>query len=339
MAPEIEVSVILPVCHGGNSLRRALQSLRHVDFPPDHLEVIAAVFATDEESRRAVAEEAAVASYQLLCLPCDTKARPRLLNRACGAAKGALLVFADDDCEFYQGWLRGVLEEFRRDPEAGIVGGVDIASGDPSAFNRALDCVLGSFLGTGGIRKGDGTAVGKYYPRLWNMAMPRAVALSVALGRKDDRLILFDERLPVHEDVDLGRRVMISGRRVLYAPGVQVRHHRETSLLSFIRRNFSMGRASRSLGIHRFPHLVLAAGVLGLFAASAGAIFVGSIRMPLLVSIGLYAAALFMVPLRTALRATDPNILALVPLLLFVLHFSRGIGYLFPLRFVRRSNP
>lgn len=339
MAPEIEISVILPVCHGGGSLRRALESLRSVDFPPDRLEVIVAGSASDEEARRTVDGEAAGVPYRLLYLPCDSAVRSYLLNRACSSARGTFLVFTDDDCEFFQGWLRDVVKEFRHRPEVGIVGGTDIAPGNLSAFNRALDFVLGSFLGTGGIRRGDGAAVGQFYPRLWNMAMPRTIGLSLAKGRRDDRLIVFDETLPAHEDVDLGRRVMASGMRVLYAPNVRVRHHRETNLLSFIRRNFSMARVSRSLGIHKLPHLALSAGVLGFFVVSAGALFIEILRLLLLVSAGLYVAVILTVSLKSAIRTSDTGIIVLAPVLLVALHFSRGTGYLFPLGFPVRRNP
>ena len=61
-----------------------------------------------------------------------------------------------------------------------VITGLDRTGTNEPTFNIALDYVLNSFAGTGGLRSKKGPRVGKYYPKLWNMAILREVALGVS---------------------------------------------------------------------------------------------------------------------------------------------------------------
>jgi len=49
MCEPIVFSVILPVCHGGTFLKKAIRSLREIDFSPDTFEVIVVGSAVNSE--------------------------------------------------------------------------------------------------------------------------------------------------------------------------------------------------------------------------------------------------------------------------------------------------
>jgi GT2 family glycosyltransferase len=253
------------------------------------------------------------------------------LNKAIPHARGEILVFGDDDCNFLPDWLNKLAEVFDRETNIGVVGGSDQTGANEPPFNKALDYVLNSFWGTGGLRR-QGSAIGKYYPKLWNMAIPRAVALGVALNDNDRLSQVFDESLNVHEDVELINRIEKTGKRIIYAPEVEVIHSRDTTLRSFTVRSFNMARTSRSVGVHRLPHLSLASFALGMIALSLASAVSPPMRNVFFVFSVLYGAVLLMSGLGGYMRTRQLPVFFYVPVLLLVLHFSRGLGYLFPWR-------
>jgi len=325
----LKFSVIIPVCHGGTFLKTVLSSLRQVAFPPERFEVIM-TGADDELSSRIVQEESAGAPFAVSYIDCPEPQRSRQLNEACRMARGRILVFADDDCLIHKDWLEKIGAVFKREKNIGIIGGRDELEHNGSAFDLALDNVLNSFVGTGGMRGGKGPRAGKYYPKLWNMAVPRQVALQVASGTKAGRPQVFNEILGVHEDVDLTNRIEQSGKRIVFAPEVRVGHSRDTSFLAFAARNLAMAGTSRALGVHRLPHLALAMLALGAPALAFAAFYLNSLRPVLQVFLAIYGAVLLASAVRGGWRTGSLRVLSLVPLLLITLHLARGLGYLLP---------
>lgn len=328
----IEYSVIMTAFHGGRFLQKALASMRQTDFPSDGLELLVVGAEGDQEARRLTEAESAVSKFPVSFISCASANTARMLNEACSAARGEVLVFTEDDCVAPPEWLGNIKETFRRQPGAGIVGGPDDLEGGGGAFGSALDWVLNSFLGTGGLRGPEEPRLGRYYPKVWNMALPKGVALEVSLGEKEGRPLLFNEALPVHADVELADRIEASGGRIVFAPEARVGHHRETTFLGFAGRNFEMARACRSLGVHRLAQSALAAFVLALVALAAASLLSPPWRPVLGAFLGIYGALLVASALAGFGRTGRASALVLVPPLLASLHLARGLGYLFPLR-------
>ena len=332
MPDELEFSVILPVCHGGGFLRKSLASLRGLDFPPDRFEVLVVGADGDSESYDAAAGEAASAALAISYIACGSTNRSARLNAACAAARGRFLAFADDDCVFLPEWLRRLSAVLHTTGDIGIAGGCDEIVHGGSAFAVALDRVFNTFIGSGGIRRGAGVRVGKYYPKLWNMTVPRETALHVALKSEDGLPQVFKESLSVHEDVDLAHRVSGAGKKIVYAPEVRIRHYRDTTFRSFVSRNFAMARTCRSLGIHRFPHTVLAVFALSALSLSIASLFYQRLWVLLLGFVGIYTILLLAAAVDGLRKTRNLTASLMIPPLLVSLHFARGLGYLFPLR-------
>lgn len=331
MNKELEFSVILPVGHGGGFLRDALASLRRIDFPPDRFEVLVVGPEDDEESKRIVKAESANTGYDIIYIRSARDQLAARLNVACVAARGSILSFADDDCLIIPDWLRKISSVLQHDPNIGAVGGQDILE-QGSSFDLALDFTLNSFFGTGGIRRGTGLRAGKYYPRLWNMAIPRRIAEEVALRTEGGMAQIFDESLIIHEDVDLMNRIEKSGRLIVFLPDLLMKHRRDTTLWSFTKRNFDIARTCRSLGVHRLPHRALAIFVFSILTLLLASIFYVPLRVILLLYTGIYMVPLLATSLGGLRRTKRLIVFITIPLLLMSLHFSRGLGYLLPWR-------
>ena len=326
----LDFSILLPVCHGGKFLHQCLCSLRDIDFPHDRFEVLVAGFKDDEESKNIVESEAGLAAYSVRYLAYPEMNRAGLLNQACSAAKGNTLAFADDDCVFFPDWLTKLEYALNHKNNIGVIGGEDCLIGDTSSFGLALDHVLNSFLGTGGVRKGQGSRIGKYFPKLWNMAIPRDVARSVALRNEKAYVHIFNESLNVHEDVDLVNRIERSGKQVLYAPEVRIGHYRDTTFTSFFHRNMGMARACKDLGVHHIPHIMLASFVLSITVLAVLSWILPPLRNVLGIVTGTYVAVLLFSAFGGFRHTKRWSMFFMVPVLLASLHIARGLEYLFP---------
>ncbi|KPJ65840.1 MAG: hypothetical protein AMJ43_09840 [Coxiella sp. DG_40] len=329
---KIEFSIIIPVIHGGCFLRKALVSMRQIDFPAHRFEVLVAGTRDSEESRMMVETEATTAEFHLRYIECASPRRSSQLNAACAIARGRVLVFADDDCVFVSDWLNEIHEALQREPNVGAIGGPDELEHNGSAFALALDWTLSSPLVTGHLRRSAKPSIVKYYPKLYNMAVPHSVALGVALEGKGAIPQVFDTRLLVHEDVDLANRIEQAEKQLVFAPKVRVRHYRNTTLRSFVMRNFNLARTCRSLSVHRLPQALLTIFFLSTVTIAICSVFFWPLRSWLLIFMGIYIVSILISAIGALKRTKRVSILAIVPLLLASLHFARALGYLFPWR-------
>ena len=159
---EIVFSIIVPVFHGGNCLHDLLKSLHELDFPSNKFELIVSGVMGDEKSRKIVETEMSAAKFDIHYIGCVNFKKAVQLNSACTEAKDRFLFFVDDDCILVPDCLKKLEEVIQRETDIGVVGGRDELEVSDSAFELALDCILNSFLGTGGMRKKKGVSVGQH---------------------------------------------------------------------------------------------------------------------------------------------------------------------------------
>jgi GT2 family glycosyltransferase len=325
MMPSSRYTVMLPVCHGGRFLEKALTSLADVFAPEGGYDVIIAgrkKDAADIFKRRALTHWILVES---------NGNRSCALNAACHAAKGAYWVFSDDDCVFPADWLLNLDRSLAEHPEAAVVGGADRPTGFGTDFDAALDAVLNSWMGTGGTRTDRAFKTGVYYPKLWNMAVRADAARKVAPDGPGG-LLIFDPALPVHEDVDLVDRIRSTNGEVVYAPSVCVEHSRDTTYGAFVRRNLAMAHMCRKHGIHRLPHLALVATLAGIPFTGILSLFMPALQIFAGSAFGLYTGAVLLTGIKGAMKKKRKTLSFWIPALLVSMQAARAAGFLLPPR-------
>ena len=219
-------SVVIPTYQRPEMLRLCLRAvdnaLTHV--PPHSVEVIVSDDSRDDASRQLVINEFPWVRYV---------AGPRrgpAANRNCGAAhaRGAWLIFTDDDCIPDPSWLSAYLDAFE------IAAGKELFEGRTRADRlRRSNTEESPVNDTGGY--------------LWSCNM----ALSSQLFR---RLEGFCESFPhaALEDVDMRLRLEQAGHRPKFIPDASVCHpYRPVRGLAFIRQH----NASYRHLLSRHPHL------------------------------------------------------------------------------------
>jgi GT2 family glycosyltransferase len=259
------VSVVIPVYNEERYIEACLNSVLEQDYPGDRYEVIVADGGSTDRTRAIVEAKAAVhPNVRLLDNPQRTQASG--LNLGILASRGDYVARQDGHAEWGPHHLRRSIELLVATGADNVGGRADGAGA--GATGRAIARAMRSPFGVGGARFRYSTQVedtATVFPGTF-----RRTAL--------ERVGLFDEAYPPHEDYELNHRIRASGGRVLFSPHIPTRYYVRESIPALARQYFRYGRskvrvARASPGVIRpyhlaAPALVAAAPVLALCVAS-----------------------------------------------------------------------
>jgi cellulose synthase/poly-beta-1,6-N-acetylglucosamine synthase-like glycosyltransferase len=114
----LSISVVIPCYNEEKVIRRRIENLLALDYPPEKREIIiASDGSTDGTS--AMAEEYGRSGVKVLKLARGGRALAH--NAAVAAAGGDVIIFADADTEFDKGFVRAVVGHFLEDQRVGCV--------------------------------------------------------------------------------------------------------------------------------------------------------------------------------------------------------------------------
>ncbi len=152
-------------------------------------------------------------------------------NEGMKIAKGDFFVILDSDIVLEPGYMKAVNDGIQTQ-KLDCFGGPDALHPDSTDFQKAADFCMTSFLTTGGTRGGS-KAVGKFYPRSFNMGISRKV-FEVTKGFKIPFL---------GEDIEFSQRVMANKFKTGLIPEVVVYHERKRTPRLFYNQIHFFGRA------------------------------------------------------------------------------------------------
>lgn len=324
-------TIIIPVIHSLEDLKRCLNSLNNLDYPSKHFHVVLVDCGVVPGLKQFFDENLPEFGFQVSTLYLTEQAKGELnwfiesrLNEARNYAMqmvpGRCYVFTEDDCMLEPDWLKKL--EATLTDEVGAIGGPDILPEGMGWFPRALDFVLNSYMGTAGMRRGKDHKAALYHPRKENMAIPAWVL---------DRVGKFSEGILFGGEMEIARRIRDSGLKIVYLPDNPVWHRRVTSFFNFVRVTAYMASEKVRLmreqhtffrSLHFFVLLVAIAGTLiGLSAlVSSYAIIL------FFVLVGIYLAALIATAATSAFRARSVCVGIGVVLLMPAHHLSLMLG-------------
>jgi succinoglycan biosynthesis protein ExoA len=311
------VSVVIPVYNEERYIKASLNSVLEQDYPHDRYEVIVADGGSTDRTRAIVEAKAAVhPNVRLIDNPGRTQASG--LNLGILTSRGEYIARQDGHAEWSPHHLRKSIELLVASGADNVGGRADGAGS--GATGRAIARAMRSPFGVGGARFRYSTKVedtATVFPGTFRRAA-------------FERVGLFDEAYPPHEDYELNHRIRESGGRVLFSPDIPTRYYVRESISSLARQYFRYGRAKvrvarASPGVIRpyhlaAPALVAAAPVLALCVAT------GRGRRAATATVTAYAAACLASGLRAA--GGEPAAVRLrVPGIFVVMHVAWGSGF------------
>jgi GT2 family glycosyltransferase len=214
--PTPELSVIVPVRNGADSLPPLLRSLEAQTLPRERFEVI----VVDNDSSDGTADVAAAHGAHVVSEPIANRSRAR--NRGAEAASTSLYAFTDADCVADARWLESLLACADRAPL--VAGEVELRVRDrPNAIERF-------------------EALWRFGQSAWVEQGWAATANLLVHAEAFDAIGGFDPTWRhIGEDADFCFRARDAGHALGYCPEALVSHLGESELRPFLRRFFLHG--------------------------------------------------------------------------------------------------
>jgi succinoglycan biosynthesis protein ExoA len=311
------VSVVIPVLNEEPTIEDCLVSVLEQDYPSDRYEVIVADGGSTDRTRdivRTMSEHHP--NLRLIDNPGRLQAAG--LNAAILTSTGEVIARQDGHAEWERHHLRRSVELLVA-TGADNVGGRQDAVGD-GASGRAIARAMSSPFGVGGARF-------RYSER--EEEMP-TVFLGTFKRSAFERVGLFDEAYPPHEDYELNHRIRSSGGRIVYSPEIRTRYHVRDGLRALARQYYRYGRGkvrvARASPDVLQPYHLAAPLLVAALPLLAGAAVSGRGRRLAIATAGLYAGACVIAG-QSAGSGETLGVRMRIPLTFGVMHVAWGAGF------------
>lgn len=216
-----KVSVVVCTYNGGRTLRGCLKSLMVLDYP--NFEVIVVDDGSSDATARITAQfPQVIYHYQ------ENRGLSVARNVGASLASGEIVAYTDDDCLVDVHWLRYLVQALC-DQQVAAIGGPNLP---PPCDSWIAKCVAASPGGPSHVMLDDRYA--EHVPGC-NLAFYRDELFDVG-G--------FDPQFrQAGDDVDICWRLIDAGKKIGYAPGAMVWHHRRCSVGAYVKQQKGYGRS------------------------------------------------------------------------------------------------
>jgi glycosyltransferase involved in cell wall biosynthesis len=315
------VSVLIPCRDERAHIGACLDSLLADGWPADRLEVLVIDGMSTDGTRAEIAARAETDSRVRL-IDNPRGVTPTALNLGLAAARGEVIMLAGAHTVYPAGYIPELVTALRESGADGVGGVCRTCPGEPTALARAIATALAHPLG-----------VGNSYFRIGTSRSRWADTVPFGCYRRDafERVGGFDEELVRNQDDEFNMRLCRRGGRLLLVPHV-VSEYRARADVGRLWRMFYQYGFFKPLVLRKVGgapaarQLAPLALVLGLTLSALAAPWSGVARVVGLALGGSYAVVLLASALLPR-RDVTPRSAILLPLVLPVMHFAYGIGF------------
>jgi glycosyltransferase involved in cell wall biosynthesis len=235
LTASLTVSVVVPTRNRGSLITETLERLLSVD---DSASEILVVDQSTDTITADIVHGLHLADARVRLVPTRTVGSSNARNIGYSTASGDVVAFIDDDCMVEKGWLDAVMAEFQDSTVAAVFGrltpyeqeernGTEVglkASPERTVYTSPLPPW---WVGHGG-----------------NMAFRKADL--VQLGGFDP-LLSAGGHLHAGEDTDLAHRLLVRGRKIVYAPDAVAyhKHWKDWSAQKKMERSYGIGAGAQ----------------------------------------------------------------------------------------------
>ena len=308
------VSVIVPVLNEERHLRDAVEMILAQDYPGP-LEVVLALGPSRDRTDE-VAAALAAAAPRVRTVPNPSGRTPEALNAAIAASRHEVVARVDGHAEIPPTYLATAVAELQR-VGADNVGGLMDAQGR-TPFERAVACAMRSPIGVGNARFHVGGGAGE----------AETVYLGVFRRSALERVGGYDQHFARAQDWEMNHRIRATGGLVWFTPELKVTYRPRSTVKALALQYFHYGRWRRVVARHHsgtinLRYLAPPAMVVTTTAALlAGFLWWPAWLVPAAYGLGITAGGL------AISRGETVRTRLLTPLMLGVMHWSWGIGFL-----------
>lgn len=299
------VSVVVCSYNGAATLHGCLDSLMKLDYPD--FEIILVDDGSTDDTPQIAADFPQVRHIRQ-----ENRGLSVARNVGAEAANGEIVAYTDDDCVVDRDWLTYLVQAMR-DQQVQAIGGPNLP---PPTDSWVAKCVAASPGGPSHVMLDDRYA--EHVPGC-NMAFYRDELLD--LGGFDPQF------RQAGDDVDVCWRFLDAGKKIGYAPGAMVWHHRRSTAKAYFKQQKGYGR-SEAMVHFKHPQRFDALGKSNWKGVIYGDGAVGLPVLPPLIYHGRFGSA----PFQTIYQQNRYSILAWVTSIEWhaVALFILALGAMFP---------
>lgn len=219
------ISIVIPTRNSQAVLKECLQSIKHLNYPEERLEVLIVDGLSTDDTRKIA--EASGTTIVMNHKKATTAAR----NLGFDTAKGELIAYSDDDCIFDKNWLENSLKYFQIDERvAGVTGPIHT----PNQQNGFAKAVAFLFSLAVIVAKSTHREMQPSVQEVTDFPTCNAIYRTDALNAA----MPLDENLYGGSDLELNYKLRQQGYKLLSTPDVQVWHYKRETPQAFFRQMY-----------------------------------------------------------------------------------------------------
>ena len=307
------VSVILTAKNEESHLRSSVSAVLASDYQGE-VEIVIAVGPSQDRTRE-IADELARSNHRILVVENPTGNTPHGLNAALKKSRHNIVVRIDGHSEIQRDYISKAVETLEA-TGAVNVGGLMAAEGVTS-FQSAVACAMSSPIGVGAARFHIGGSAGP----------TDTVYLGVFRRHALEAIGGYDESFIRAQDWEMNHRLRMNGGVIWFNPDLKVIYRPRTAIKALARQYFEYGRWRRAVSRHHkgtinFRYLAPPLNLL----LNLSSVILGILVNPLFfIPIASY---LLVITLSSIWIGKNVKEKALLPIVLIVMHFSWGFGFI-----------
>lgn len=329
------VSVIIPARNEESYIAPCLDSVLAQDYPKELLEILV-IDGLSEDRTREILSRYCAGTPHIRMLSNPGRITPKALNIGIRAARGEIICRMDAHAR-YPGNYISTCERILRETRADNVGGpITTIPKETGFIADSISRVLSSPFGVGNSVFRTGTASPVWVDTVFGGFYRKATFAKIGL---------FNENLPSSQDMELNKRLVNSGGRILLHPAITSTYYTRATLKTFYRNNVRNGfwaifplkyTSHLPVSIRHFVPLVFIVWlslslIVSLFSIwGIALLFAGGIP---------YLAGAVFFALKASITGKNPLYLLSLPPLFLMLHMCYGAGsFTAVLRLIWKDN-
>lgn len=323
-----KVSVIVPCRNEIKYIAACLDTILSNSYPKDKMEIIV-VDGLSEDGTRDILNDLSN-KYKLIRIIDNPKRNiPTAMNLGIQQAKGDVIMKIDAHSKYDSEYIIKCVK-YQIDYKADNVGGiVNIIPRENTFISKSIAKVLVQPFGSGNAY----IKIGSEKPRWSDSAF-------VGCFRREvfEKLGLFDENLSRGSDMDLNKRIIKNGGKILLVPEIITNYYCDANFKSFWKHNYSDGVWTTHVIKYgsmafSFRHLVPLFFVANIIFLPFLSLFFAPFIWLFLSILGIYLFVVVSVTAKMYFSEKDKNIryLYLFPWAFIIRHFSHGLGAIYGL--------
>ena len=222
-----KVSIVVPVKNGATKIKDLLDSLMHVDYDKDKLEIIVVDGCSTDGTREIVSK------YPVKLVVEEKPGVNAARNTGIKSSTGEIIAFTDYDCVIPKDWVKKIVKNLQS-PEVGCVGGQILRYNDEFLARYADESVIPVMRMFKKKTLLSRISSPAYYPVGCNFAVKREAV---------EKTGFFDERFEYgFDELEFAERVCEKGYKILLTPEITVKHKHRSSLSGLLKQAFRYGQ-------------------------------------------------------------------------------------------------